>query len=893
MSESPNNENRPAGAPTVLTRETPEETAGQRPAAPAKPSVFAGYRRTPGLFDECLTAAGEVRPHYAGFLESLSLTGGEELKRRWENSRRLVHEQGIAYNVYGDVRGMERPWQLDPVPLIIGREEWRGLEAALIQRATLINRILADCYGAQDLIRSGWLPPALVFAQPDFQRACHGIRPAGDKFLSFYAADLARSPDGRWWVTSDRTQIPTGAGYALANRLVTSRVLPESFRDCRVQRLAGFFREAQKSLAQLAPHGTENPRVVLLTPGPYNETYFEQAYLARYLGYTLVEGQDLTVRDDRVFLKTLSGLEPVDVVLRRVDDEFCDPLELRNDSILGVPGLVDAAHAGTVTIANVLGSSLLQSPAFLAFLPGLCRHVLREELKLPSAATWWCGQKTAEKYVLEHLDTLFVKPAFRSRVRGMKPGQKMTKVERAELARRIQFQPHEFVAQEWVELSTAPALAEDGVGLAPRRVTLRVYLVATENGYTVMPGGLTRVAPVSDHHSVSMQKGGASKDTWVLSDQPVPELSLLEPAGQIIELRRTGNNLPSRMADNFFWLGRYTERADSATRLLRSALLRFSPERGGGGMPFLTPLLQTLERQGQLPARHKPAPSQSQTQGQGQAQSNARFTAPNPQTSEVLEAELLAAIFDPARDGSLCRIADHLQRLAMFIRDRTSNDLWRALNQLGVPLVRVPDGPVLLAADALSVLNQTILGLAAFHGLARENMTRAQGWRFLDMGWRIERAVCLCTFLDCALRSPEADNPSLLEAVLEVADSTITYRSRYNLLPHIVAVYDLVLLDEKNPRGLLFQLRQLQKHFDRLPRESSNTALQNLLEECLRRVRALDPGELGGLKSDWHISETGRVVQATLRDLPLLSNAIAASYFAHSEISRTGGGVRP
>ena len=891
MSDSDPNEQRQAGTPAAILREDPPETTAQRSSAPSKAPVFANYRRTPGLFDECLTEEGKVRPHYAGFLDTLSLTGTGELKRRWDNSRRLVQEQGIAYNVYGDARGMERPWQLDPVPLVIGQAEWRGLESALIQRATLINRILLDCYGAQDLIRSGWLPPALVFAQPDFQRACHGIRPARDKFLSFYAADLARSPDGRWWVTSDRTQIPTGAGYALANRLVTSRVLPESFRDCRVQRLAGFFREAQKSLAELAPAGAENPRVVLLTPGPYNETYFEQAYLARYLGYTLVEGQDLTVRDDRVFLKTLSGLEPVDVVLRRVDDEFCDPLELRNDSILGVPGLVDAAHAGTVTIANALGSSLLQSPAFLAFLPGLCRHVLREELKLPSAATWWCGQKSAEKYALEHLDTLFVKPAFRSRVRGMKPGEKMTRQERAELARRIQFQPHEFVAQEWVDLSTAPALGEDGVNLSPRRVTLRVYVVATETGYSVMPGGLTRVAPVGDKHSVSMQKGGASKDTWVLSDQPVPEVSLLEPAGQIIELRRTGNNLPSRMADNFFWLGRYTERVDAATRLLRSALLRFSPERGGGGMPFLTPLLETLERQGQLPRHHKPSPSQSQSQSQCQGQ--ARMPASATQSSEVLEAELLAAIFDPARDGSLCRIADHLQRLAMFIRDRTSNDLWRALNQLGVPLAKAPDGPVLLAADALVVLNQTILGLAAFHGLARENMTRAQGWRFLDMGWRIERAVCLCTFLDCALRSPEADNPSLLEAVLEVADSTITYRSRYNLLPHIVAVYDLVLLDEKNPRSLLFQLRQLVKHFDRLPRENSNNSLQVLLEQCLRRLRALDPGELGNLTTDWHISETGRLVQATLKDLPLLSNALAASYFAHSEISRTGGGLRP
>jgi uncharacterized alpha-E superfamily protein len=308
-------------------------------------------------------------------------------------------------------------------------------------------------------------------------------------------------------------------------------------------------------------------------------------------------------------------------------------------------------------------------------------------------------------------------------------------------------------------------------------------------------------------------------------------------------------------------------------------------------MPFLAPLLETLERQGQLP--HRPGQSPGRSQGQGQSLGPLRPVTQWQQNSEALEAELLAAIFDPARDGSLCRIADHLQRLAMFIRDRTSTDLWRALNHLAGPLTRPAAGPVLLAADALSALNQTILGLAAFHGLARENMTRAQGWRFLDMGWRLERAVCLCTFLECALRSPEADNPSLLEAVLEVADSTITYRSRYNLLPHITAVYDLVLLDDKNPRALVFQLDQLVKHFDRLPREHSNSALQEMLRECVQQLRTLDPRELGTLTRDWHISETGRVVRSVLEDLPLLSNAIAAGYFAHSEISRTGGGLRP
>jgi uncharacterized alpha-E superfamily protein len=449
---------------------------------------------------------------------------------------------------------------------------------------------------------------------------------------------------------------------------------------------------------------------------------------------------------------------------------------------------------------------------------------------------------------------------------------------RAALVSRIKFQPHEFVAQEWVELSTAPAL--DNGKLVPRPVSLRIYLVATENGYAVMPGGLSRVAPRAGASSVSMQRGGASKDTWVLSDQPVEEFSLLSASGTNIELRRVGNNLPSRLADNFFWLGRYAERADATTRLLRSALRRFTPERGGGALPHLAPLLETLERQGQL------AGQQSQSQSQGQSISR--------QNPEALEAALLAAIFDPQRDGSLWQLVGHLQRIAMFVRDRTSNDLWRAANHLGDLLASAPREKILLAADALGILNQTLLGLASFNGLARENMTRAQGWRFIDIGMRIERSLNLCAFLDCSLHSPEADNPSLLEAVLEVADSTLTYRSRYNLLPNIAAVYDLVLLDETNPRSLIFQIKQLAKHFEKLPRETESvTRQQQILRECISRLRTLDTRELTKHPEGWPSGDTGRVIAETLRDLPRLSDAIAVSYFAHSEISRTGGGFRP
>jgi len=846
------------------------ETSFAKKATPEK--LLAGYKPAKGTFDELLAANGEPRPHYAKLIGALEEFSPNELQHRADACQRFVHEHGITYNVYGDPRGMERPWQLDPIPFVIAPEEWRTLETGLVQRATLLNKILADCYGAQELIRSRWLSPALVFGQPDFLRPCHGIRMPGDTFLHFYAADLARSPDGRWWVVTDRTQIPTGAGYALANRLVTSRILPEPFRDNHVHRLAGFFLAAQNALAQLAPRQADKARVVMLTPGPHNETYFEQAYLARYLGYMLVEGQDLTVRDNHVFLKTLSGLERVEVILRRVDDDFCDPLELRNDSILGVPGLVEALRAGNVVAANALGSGLVQSPAFMSFLPGLCKHLLGDKLKLPSVATWWCGQKAAREHVLAHLDKLVVKPAFRTHLNPADAEKTLSDAKRDTLKRRIEFDPDLFVAQERVELSTTPSWEKNSLAAQP--VSLRVFLVADgDGGYRVMSGGLTRVSPDSDGKFISMQRGGGtSKDTWIPSGTPVDELTLLQGTNQNVELRRTGNNLPSRLADNFFWLGRYSERADATSRLLRSALLRFNPERTGGALPVLAPLLQTLETQGQMPG-----------------------ISTNPEmwnNAEVFEAELLAAIFDPARPGSLRQTAEQLQRLAMLVRDRTSNDMWRVLDQIDDRLATPPPKLVMLAGDAVGVLNQTLLGLAAFHGLARENMTRAQAWRFLDMGLRLERAVYLCTLLDATLRSPEAENPSLLEAVLEVVDSSITFRSRYNLLPTVPAVFDLVLLDDKNPRSVLFQINQLVQHFEFLPREreSAAGAGKGILQKSLARLTNTDARELAAPGDTWEKSEVSGVIRETLQALPKLSDAIAASYFAHSAISRTGRG---
>jgi uncharacterized circularly permuted ATP-grasp superfamily protein/uncharacterized alpha-E superfamily protein len=807
-------------------------------------------------FSEMRDRNGAMLPHWELLMRSLEELGPEERKRRLESVKRVIHEQGITYNVYGDPRGMERSWRLDPLPMLITGREWEKIERGLIQRATLINSVLADCYGPQTLLRSGALPPALLFAQADFLRPAHGVRPPNGQFLNVYAADIARSPDGQWWVVSDRTQIPTGAGYALANRLATARMLPQPFRESRVHRLAGFYHQFQTAMAQLCPRQTDTPRVVILTPGPYNETYSEQAYLARYLGYSLVEGQDLTVHDGRVCLKTLSGLEPVDVILRRVDDGFCDPLELRNDSILGVPGLLEALRSGTVSVANTLGSGILQSPAFKGFFPGLCRTVLGEKLLIPSIATWWCGQEPALRFVLDKLDFLDVRPAFAG-------ARSTANLNRSQLRDLIRFAPYRWVARERMRLSLAPCWEEDSI--VERPVVLRVFLVATKDGYVVMPGALARSGDGAITGGISMQDGGASKDTWVISDEPVDEISLLAGTTAPVELRRVGNNLPSRLADNFFWLGRYTERMDAAARVLRGALLRFSPESVDSGFLLMQPLLQTLEAQDQIPIGSSKA----------------------GRSAEELESDFLEALYSEARSGSLRNLADRVVQLAMLVRDRTSNDVWRALSQLEVAMAE--EAKTWSPGEAIALLNRVLMLVASFKGIARENMTRAQGWRFLDIGQRIERAVTLCTFLRNTLASPEAVAPSLLESVLEVADSTLTYRSRYSIVPNLMAVYDLVLLDDTNPRSLLFQLESLEKHFKKLPRGGSNAlpdAAERILTDCVNRVRTLDPYELSSMEGRLEETATSQGLDHALKSLSSLSETIAVIYFAHSNISR-------
>ncbi|HVT80481.1 MAG TPA: circularly permuted type 2 ATP-grasp protein, partial [Phycisphaerae bacterium] len=517
------------------------------------------------VFDEMEEQDGSVRPHWQMFVNLLDDLGPVELEHRWNTARQLIHDNGVTYNVYGDPAGMDRPWNLDAIPFVIGAPEWSFLEAALTQRARLLDYLLADLYGPQKLLRDGLIPPELVFGHRGYLRPLHGVNVPHGRWLHFYAADICRGSDGRLFVMDDRTQAPSGSGYALENRLVVSRAMPDVFRDCRVQRLATFFRTVRETLKTIAPHNKETPRIVLLTPGPFNETYFEHAYLARYLGFTLVEAGDLTVRDNHVYLKTLSGLQQVDVILRRQDDDFCDPLELRGDSSLGIPGLVQAIHSGNVAVANALGTGMLETPALLMFLPRLCKHLFGEELKLPSVNSYWCGDAQARQYVLDNLPRLVIKPTFSQGSSEPIFGEALTTERLSEMRARILAAPADFVAEDQITLSTAPVLV--GQKIESRHIVMRAHLAATidsksgnvngggHGSYTVMPGALTRFSASPDSLIVSMQRGGGSKDTWVLSGGPVDQFSLLPPAGSPVDITRAGGDLPSRVADNLYWLG--------------------------------------------------------------------------------------------------------------------------------------------------------------------------------------------------------------------------------------------------------------------------------------------------------------------------------------------------
>jgi uncharacterized circularly permuted ATP-grasp superfamily protein/uncharacterized alpha-E superfamily protein len=746
-----------------------------------------GYKPLWGVPDELIGKDGRPRDYWLSYLGGLAEFAPGEFENRFALATRHIRDTGVSYRIYGEET--ERSWPISPLPLILGETEWAEIAEGVEQRARLLESVLADLYGDATLVSSGDLPAAAITGGADYVRAMRGVRPPGGRYMHLYAADLGRGPDGRWWLLGDRTQAPSGAGYALENRLVLSRAYPALYNGMNVRRLAPFFNDFRDGLADSAHRA--DPRICLLTPGPFSETYFEQAHLARYLGFLLVQGDDLVMRDGQVYLRTIDGLKRADVLWRRVDADFIDPLELNNASRLGVPGLLEAIRAGGVVVANSPGSGLVESPALLSFLPALCRKLLGESLKLPNVATWWCGQPTERAMVERNIDDLAIGGAFTDAGRGpASSGPRLladlSGAERDQLLTALRERPVDFVGQEVVSLSTTPVW-RDG-RLAPSPFVLRVYAAATPDGWKIMPGGFCRTSDRMDARAIFMGEGARTADVWVLAEGPVDRVSLMSER-EDVKIRRILGHLPSRAADNLFWLGRYLERAEATLRLVRSlctSLMDSEAALHGAG--------ETLERLRGLLI------------GWGAVEEDSLG-------GRAAEAAA-AALYDEAAYGSVIALVRDARRTAAGMRERLSADFWSLLvdleNRLGGHGGEHPS-----EAGALEAAEQALQALAGLSGLAQENMNRVAGWRFFDMGRRIERGINACRFM----RQFADANATLddLDLLLDLADSQITYRARYLVGLAPKPVRDLIMLDPFNPRSLAFQLAALKDHIAGLP----------------------------------------------------------------------------
>ncbi len=789
-------------------------------------------------YDELTDESGAMRAHWRPLIDRLRADASPDAVRRsLELTRRLIVENGVTYNVYADPQGADRPWALDPLPFVLPEAEWQAIEAGVAQRARLLNALLADIYGPQRLVAEGHIPAELAYGHPNYLWPCQGLKPLGGNWLHVYAADLARAPDGRWWLLADRTQAPSGAGYALENREILEQVHPEAIPEMGVRRVRGFFgtlREMLLSSSKDWSAGGEAPLAVILTPGPYNETDFEHAYLARQLGMPLVEGHDLTVRGDTVYLKTLGGLRRVHAILRRLDDDYCDPLELRGDSALGVPGLLGSLRAGRVMVSNALGTGVLESAAWLGFLPSVAERLIGEKLLLPEVATWWLGEKPALDYVLANLDRLVIKPTYPNQRFEPMFGRDFEGRARDMLVERLRNRPYAYVAQEHVRLSHAPVWkSAASAELGSRALTIRVYAVNTPDGIRVMPGGRARVANEAAADVVSTQRGGGAKDVWVLSPGTADDAST-GATGTWASFQRQ-DYIPSRLVENLYWLGRYTVRAENDARLL----------------------LRTLGARSDARVWHHAR----------QICRDLGAVSPDLEIYDALRSRDAPGLQSDVR---------HLAWCASQVRNRLSARYWRGV----VGLQRQMQEAVATRGSSRETYERALLSLAALAGFSEEDMMHDEGWRLMRLGRRIERMQFVAGILARQMAGGHATRPETVEWLLEVCDSSPISRARYVGAPRLSQMLNLLLYDDGHPMALVFLRRAIDRDLDELAR-----TLEGETERGVADVPLL-PADIAG-KLD-AAGDEGEETRATIADELLrisasaagLSDRISRRYFA-------------
>lgn len=887
-----------------------------RQPAPSVQGMLNDYRVAAGHFDEVRGRRAHDRAGLVAdaliseavnkdqesawrlFFDQLAADTSLEMAQRSTALARQVRDNGVTYNVYADENGPQRPWSLDLFPLIVDASNWQRIESGVLQRVRLLESVMADVYGPQDLLHSGLLPPALVQGHPGYLRAMHGVKPVGGRFLHIAAFDLARGPDGNWWVVGQRTQAPSGLGYLLENRLAISAQFASAFDALNVQRLAGTYRALMDGLRASSPQGA-HAHLALLTPGPYNETYFEHAYLARYLGLTLVEGSDLLVRDEQLFLKTLKGLVPVHGLLKRVDDQYLDPLELRADSTLGVPGLLQAIRAGNVLVANAPGSAFLESPALLGFLPALSRQLFGEELSLPALPTWWCGERSAMLDALPRLRECAVKPTYPGSSSHASfdavLGARQTAQALDEWAGRILRHPEEHTIQAYTPLSQMPTwhtghASHERVetsALRARSVMLRVFAVSDDQqGWRVLPGGLARVAGASEEIT-SMQHGGSSADVWALTQGAIDRTTLLQPHLTPESLMHRKRLITSRAAENLYWLGRYTERTENSLRLAGLTLECLHGEEQDSD-----PLLDWLGQMARANTLVLPG-------------------VPTPiQAARVFERSLIDSLGSTNGATSVGYYLRALKMAASSVRERLSQEHWRIITRAEEELFarfadhrRRGDRSTL---QALHILKDTGEHMAAITGSQTDRMARDDGWRLLSIGRHIERLAFLSSALSCALNCGSLESDGGFDAMIELFDNAITFHAQFQQSRDMAALIDLLVIDRDNPRSVAWVAHTLRGRLAKLagsePTELSALSLKvpnpnawGLTQLCEHTPDLATPFEEPGPTSPGVATPRYDLLRELLRQCSTaayaVSEEISATYFTHSGLANRSLGA--
>lgn len=823
------------------------------------------YRTKLNTYDEVLGSQGTTRFHWQKLFTSLEKIGLQELTNRAQEIKNKIRENGVTYNIYQHPDGLNTPWKLDLIPFLIEQREWQTISKGLQQRAILLDLILRDIYGERKMLKDRVLPAELIYTNTGFFRSCYDVKLPTQNQLVMYAADMARGPDGRMWVVDNRTQAPSGSGYALENRAIISKIMPELARDMYVGRLSPFFTQAQQSIFKVFREKSTYLNVVYLTPGPNNETYFEQAYLASYLGYTLVQGDDLVVKNGCVWVKAIDGLQRVDIIIRRIDDEWCDPLELRIDSKLGVPGLLQVIRNGNVMVINPPGTSAVENSAFNAFMPSLCRYFLGEELILPSVATWWCGQPKELQNTLDHLDSLIIKKANRKQVFRSVYGKELTKAQLLQLREQILQNPTEYVAQEEVSFSTTPTFVDGQI--EPRYAAIRAFLTATPNGYQVMEGGLTRSSALKDKFTFSNQYGSVSKDTWIISDEADVIRERVKVPGTVYH--QTQTSLPSRSAENLYWAARYSERSMNAATFLMFTLNALSLQRNFGSQnktQHLEILLKTVSNLIQI----QPCFSDETKED---------FKNPFPIIAD--------SIANSSKAGTVAASVNSFLRAMMAVRERWNNVTWRTIDVIEhinqkLQQIQASHNP----NDIQNTLNSLQSHLFTFYGIVNESIPRNHGYYLFETGKLIERILSKITILQSifSIRTEPIIESELMEVVLMNHFALSHYRSIYKTNYDKEYVLDMILLDRQIPSSLAYLLDSLDYSISQLPQASERLSKsRKAILEAVTQIKLIDVSDITAIEPSTQAYEKlSNILSQVYGLIADVSSYTANQYFNHT-----------